>query len=457
MSGRRNDRPGYCSLLDEVRRLRKAGQPVVVVVAALDRLGRRLKEQVSAREELTSLGVPVHFVREGGELPELTANLLASVAQEESSRTGRRVREGRAYTTSRGFRSIGRVPWGYCLDEATEAERQLGSQRKVLREDPLTADYVRDMFCRAAAGATVRQLTAWVASLPESARGGRTLDYMMVRARLSAPVYVARPDGPTDVPVLDRQIGHWPRLVDDATWAEVQAGIARHRTMPRQGRSWLLNGLIRCPKDGLRMQGRRKGLSAVYRCSIPFKGCYATAKLDVIDAEVLQAVSRSLEPLTSDPAMLARVRAAWKRLQAPERKSDGQRRIHALEQAVERSRKRLDAAMDSLLDGTIDKAAYDRAVERYTTEAEAATAELAALKEPNITPVLPPLETVLRDAHSWQEILTGSERAAQREILALLIEKVVPERISGGRYQATIIWTPLGSALGKVTEATSTA
>jgi len=205
------------------------------------------------------------------------------------------------------------------------------------------------------------------------------------------------------------------------------------------------------------MQGRRKGLSAVYRCSIPFKGCYATAKLDVIDAEVLQAVSRSLEPLTSDPAMLARVRAAWKRLQAPERKSDGQRRIHALEQAVERSRKRLDAAMDSLLDGTIDKAAYDRAVERYTTEAEAATAELAALKEPNITPVLPPLETVLRDAHSWQEILTGSERAAQREILALLIEKVVPERISGGRYQATIIWTPLGSALGKVTEATSTA
>src|SRR3954447_10612878 len=95
MSGRRDDRPGYRALLDEVRRLRKAGQPVVVVVAALDRLGRRLKEQVGAREELTSLGVIVHFVREGGELPELTANLLASVAQEESARTGRRVREGR--------------------------------------------------------------------------------------------------------------------------------------------------------------------------------------------------------------------------------------------------------------------------------------------------------------------------------------------------------------------------
>jgi site-specific DNA recombinase len=163
MSGRRDDRPGYRALLDEVRRLRKAGQPVVVVAAALDRLGRRLKEQVSAREELTSLGVSVHFVREGGELPELTANLLASVAQEESARTARRVREGRAYTASRGFRSVGRVPWGYVVDDATDAERRLGAPLKVLREDPMTADSVREMFRRAASGVTIRQIALWVA------------------------------------------------------------------------------------------------------------------------------------------------------------------------------------------------------------------------------------------------------------------------------------------------------
>src|SRR4051794_26516840 len=50
MSGQRDDRPGYRALLDEVRRLRKSGPPVVVVVAALDPLGRKLKEQVTARE-----------------------------------------------------------------------------------------------------------------------------------------------------------------------------------------------------------------------------------------------------------------------------------------------------------------------------------------------------------------------------------------------------------------------
>jgi site-specific DNA recombinase len=457
MSGRRDDRPGYRALLDEARRLRKAGQPVVVVVAALDRLGRRLKEQVSAREELTSLGVPVHFVREGGELPELTANLLASVAQEESARTGRRVREGRAYTTSRGFRPVGRVAWGYRLDDATEAERRLGSPRKVLREDPLEADAVREMFCRAASGTSIRQLTVWVASLPASARGGRTLEYPMVRDRLSAPLYVARPDRPTNIPALNRPIGHWPALIDDATWVEAQANIARHRTLPRQGRSYLLNGLIRCPKDGLRMQGQHKEGRHIYRCGIPFKGCYASALLEVIDAQVMAAVSSTLEPLTTDPGMASRLRVAWKRLQAPERKGDGQRSVRALEQVAEKARTRLDAAMDALLDGTIDKAAYDRAVERYTAEAAAATAELASHKESSTATVLPELGTVLAQSRSWHEILAGADIGAQRNVLALLIERVVPERVGRGRYRATISWTPLGEALRQLTDATSAA
>jgi hypothetical protein len=200
-----------------------------------------------------------------------------------------------------------------------------------------------------------------------------------------------------------------------------------------------------------------KQWTAIYRCGIPFKGCAFQVKLDALDAQVLAAVGRTLEPLTSDPRMAARLRAAWKRLQTPERKGDGQRRVHALEQVIEKARKRLDAAMDSLLDGAIDKAAYDRAVERYTADADAATAELASLRKPDTAPVLPDLETVLRDADSWQQILTGADLAAQRNVLAMLIERVVPERIGRGRYQTTVIWTPLGSALSRLTEATGAA
>src|SRR3954452_23513858 len=42
MSGTKDERPHYQALLAKVRSMRAGGQPVVVVVAALDRFGRRL-------------------------------------------------------------------------------------------------------------------------------------------------------------------------------------------------------------------------------------------------------------------------------------------------------------------------------------------------------------------------------------------------------------------------------
>src|SRR5262245_41685355 len=86
MTGSRDDRPDYQRLLAEARRLRAEGQPAAVVVAALDRFGRKLLERVRSREELKALGVPLHGVRDGGEVPDLVANMLAAMAQEETRR-----------------------------------------------------------------------------------------------------------------------------------------------------------------------------------------------------------------------------------------------------------------------------------------------------------------------------------------------------------------------------------
>src|SRR3954454_14152946 len=74
MTGKRDDRPQYQKLLADLRRLHVDGRRMVVVVAALDRLGRRLLEQVRCREEMKALGVSVHSVRDGGEVSDLVAN-----------------------------------------------------------------------------------------------------------------------------------------------------------------------------------------------------------------------------------------------------------------------------------------------------------------------------------------------------------------------------------------------
>jgi DNA invertase Pin-like site-specific DNA recombinase len=86
MSGTRDDRPQYQTLLSRVRQLRAERMGVVVVVAALDGFGRRMLERVRCREELKALGVTTHSVREGGEVSDLAANILATLARMPSQR-----------------------------------------------------------------------------------------------------------------------------------------------------------------------------------------------------------------------------------------------------------------------------------------------------------------------------------------------------------------------------------
>ena len=120
-----------------------------MVVAALDRFGRAILERVRSREELKGLGVPTHSVREGGEVSDLVANVLASVAQEEVRRLGERVSASWQHTTGLGWFMVGRAPWGYRSRPATAQERAEGAPHSVLEQDPVTAPYVVETFERA--------------------------------------------------------------------------------------------------------------------------------------------------------------------------------------------------------------------------------------------------------------------------------------------------------------------
>src|SRR5918994_3245747 len=162
LSGKRDDRPAYQALLTEVRRLRAEGQSVVVVVFRLDRLGRRILERVRCREELKALGVPVHSVREGGEVSDLVSNILASVAEEESRTLGERVSTAKQHIAANGWYVIGKVPWGYRVRPATPEERSQGAPTAVLEVDPLHAPWVQEAFHRAANGESLQSVYRWI-------------------------------------------------------------------------------------------------------------------------------------------------------------------------------------------------------------------------------------------------------------------------------------------------------
>jgi len=107
LSGVREDRPGLAALLDYVR----AGD--VVVVVALDRLGRSLSSVIRTIETLTETGVLLRSLREGIDYSTPTGRMLAGIfaalAGYERELMHERAAAARAAARARG-RHTGRPP-----------------------------------------------------------------------------------------------------------------------------------------------------------------------------------------------------------------------------------------------------------------------------------------------------------------------------------------------------------
>jgi DNA invertase Pin-like site-specific DNA recombinase len=457
LSGKRDDRPAYQALLTEVRRLRAEGQSVVVVVFRLDRLGRRILERVRCREELKGIGVPVHSVREGGEVSDLVSNVLAAVAEEEIRTLGERVSVAKQHIAEGGWYVGGRAPWGYRMRPATPEERALGSPTAVLEPNPNHLPWVREAFHRAANGASLQAVYRWIRALPAEARGGRAMPYQAVRQLLASPIYIGRPHR-GDADVLARPPARWPALVDDATWQRIREQVAQHRRVPRQAsRRYLLAGFLRCRTCGERMHGHQRRGVPKYRCTAARNGaevgkraCYAELCGDRLDEAVLAEVLPLVEGAVSSlPELRQALERAWAALRTPATLQDElqeRQRQHLLREA-EQARARLTRAAVLFADGDIDKPGYELLRDKARVDLDAAMQELDRLQvvEPSVT--LPPLETVLAAAEGWGAAMQGGSIAAQREVLAALIERVVPVRGGRGQYEVEVSWTLLGDGL----------
>ena len=466
LSGTRDDRPQYQELLTEARRLASEGGTVAVVVMRLDRFGRRLMERIRSREEFKKLGVATHSVKEG-EVSDLMAGMLAVIAQEEVERLGDRVRDVRTHVEGQGWKAPGRPAWGYRFRPSTSDERAQGAPKSVLVPDDATAPYVREAFAKVASGEmTPRALASWVARLPPAAlgevigeRGARQMHPRAVRLVLRAPVYVARFD--------DGGTGRWEPLIDVATWDAVQARLAARARMPGpHGGQFLLTGFLRCPKCGSRMGGWTKGDQRRYRCSSfvqpdggrAVRECSTSLTAAPLDQQVIERVTRVLAPLAGSDANLTRALARlWERMRRPNDQAarQHQRTVVAAQKSVEDARRRIANATRLLVDGTIDKGAYDALAEEEQRRLALAEETLASAQAPNTTlAALPSLDVVLAALGGWQEVLATGETPAQRDLLTALIVKVEPVRLAHGRWRADIAWTaPLGQTLDDATPA----
>lgn len=448
MSGSRDDRPAYAAMLDEIRTMAATGKRIVVVTWRLDRMGRKVLERVQRRAELKALGCEIASATEGGIVSDLTANILASVAEEETRVLSERCKGARRRIVANGWRPIGDVPWGYLVRDATPEERAAGAPSRVLDIEPMAAATVRECFERAAGGESIRSVARWLSGLPSEARGDRAWGPQATSMMLARCVYAARNEAEGGDP-LDAPRGHWPAIVSDEVWAAVQRERVLSRRLPKQATGgYLLSGFARCRVDGTKMVGGRGGNGRCLRYRCDKNGCAVSVKAGSLDEAVLRQVTPLLDLARIDGQLRRELRAEWDRLRGAGVERVDARRIERLRAEVERGQKRLASAAIMLLDGTIDRAGYDLARAQIEADVTAAGRELERLEAvaPS-TPALPDLDEALGRVGDWGRALASTDVPGRRRVLAELIERVDPVRVGYGKYDADITWTKEGEAL----------
>ena len=461
MTGKRDDRPGYQALLTEARTLRKQGQPVVVVVKWLHRFGRRTLERVRTWEELDELDVVIHAEAEGGVVSKLVHDILAAVAEEEVRQLSARTRASWKTVRSNGWNKVGRVPFGYVMRDATDAERLTHSPKRVLEVDPLTAPYVVEMFERVARGESRRSVVRWAMALPQEVRGFRNFGLQTVADMLKNATYIARDPAGAGA-VLDRPIGRWPRLVEDDVWQSVQKSLAPHNVLKHQASgAYALASILRCTRCNGRMRGMTgRNAGQRYRCEgagedgMPRGHCNETVAR-AVERTVFDQVADALSVLDASPKLRRKLEAAWERRRRAEAADgvaiDHGAVIRSLHARVERAGQRVTDALRLLLDGKIDQGAYDALILAERADADRAQRELAQLtiasQASPMPTLLPSLDQVLDELGDWRSILACGEASVQRKLLGALLERVVATRAGWGKYTVEMTWTPQGEAL----------
>ena len=452
LKGTREDRPGYQHTLATARKLRMEGKRVAIGVLRLDRFGRKSLERARVWEELHEKQIQLYSVSNGGwQNDAFLYDLDSALAAREIRMNSDRVRDINEFIRRNGFPVIGRLPWGYRLRDATDDERRQGSGHKTYEPHPDEAPSVVQAFEMRARGASYLAIHDWVRSLPEAARGGRSMPYSNILKLFAMGVYVARQDYPEDdaraaVPLLERERCKWPALVSDELHLAASKVADEHKRLPRQASGqYLLTGLLRCPNCGDRLCGRPgyRGRKPNYWCISVTRGtahrdgppCYFSLKAPTVDALALAWAER-LFAAFERPEIREAIEEGWRRvLEEAEAEDDTPRRIGLAEARRAKYATARDAAYIDWKAGEISAEQYRSVAATAEGEIAVADRELARLRAAySPAASLPAYGEVLALLHGWSGGFAQGGTAEQRLILAKFWESVTPRRVGHGEY-----------------------
>lgn len=391
-----------------------------VVVWDTARFSRSTDDSLYFRAALRRQGVNVISISDSipeGPLAPVVESVLDLVAEQKLVSLSNDVKRGLARAAAQG-RQHGRVvPAGYKRVVVTIGTHRDGTPRTIQQwqVDPEAAERVRLAFQLYASGTSLREIHAQTGLL-QSRTGYSYL--------LGNPLYIGQlrtPEGLLPAPEL--------RIVDDATWAAVQARKAQRIPPRRVNSPYLLSGLLYCATCGRRMVGSWSRVSygqrdyRYYRCSWRVDGgCSQMVMCVKVDEPVLATVTARL----TEPDHVAAIVAA---LQAQAQTDPSPAQARVLDAQIAQTEQAIATLLDLAETGTL-------ALGEIRRRLVARESELAALRQQRAT--LPAQAAQPFDAAATRNLiatlaaqLQAEDVPVARRALAQLVARVIYDPATG--------------------------
>ena len=392
-------------VFNEILKLLRSGKAAGLVVHKIDRSARNLRDWADLGELIDS-GIEVHFANESLDMTSRGGRLAADIQAVVASDYIRNLRE----EARKGF--YGRIKQGFLPMPAPVGYLDVGAgQPKVI--DPVKGPLVRTAFELYSTGRfNLHSLQAEMTSLGLTNRRDNPLYLQNYALVLRNPFYIGlirlKNSGETFP-------GAHKPLIPKSLFDRVQ-DVLDGRTKHRQIKHDLpFRKTIRCHRCGYNLIGEVKRNSTYYRChtrDCPVKGI----RQDAIN-NVLCERLKMLEFSDDERACLPEVLHSWQHNQFESNQSG----IAATELQIGQIAARLDRLTDALVDGLLEKNAYEQRRTALVIERRELEERLANLKSGEAANEI---DKILEFALSAYSLYLSQSPDEKRELLQIVTSNV---------------------------------
>lgn len=384
-----------------------------VIIHKIDRSARNLEDWADLGK-LVDVGAEIHFATENLDLRTVAGRLSADIQAVVAAHYSRNLRE----EAKKGF--YGRLKQGFYPMTAPIGYLDQGAAKPKIH-DPERAPLVREAFERYGSGTvSLPNLTRelWERGLRNRDGGKVSLNGVVVI--LKNPFYI----GLIRIKRTGEMFpGNHEPLIEKSLFEQVQLILAGKRVDRVQNHIFTYSRIVRCRSCGYSLIGERKKGHAYYRChNRPFKTPAVCPPTSIREEQIDEAVIATFKQVDLSDEEL-RVVPLLIEEEAQKRMADQAETEQRLKLQADQIEYRLSTLTDLLIDGALDRTAYEAKRSTLLFEQVRIREVISKLRDDSC-PALAQLQKTVELAKSPSLLYKTAPVAKKRDLLKTLLSNL---------------------------------